>query len=99
MIFLVLFFIVVVLLNIIKYHAAASFLIGGRESFEKGPWFLANVAVNAACQDLATLSDSDLTKDKISGQLAQRDKTAEGRQRECFSRPSQLMMLTLQLLS
>jgi hypothetical protein len=37
----------------LKYHAAANFWIGSRESFENGRWFLANVAVNT-CQDLAT---------------------------------------------
>ena len=48
-----LFFIVVLL----KYHAAANFSTGCRESFEMKmvwPLFLANVAVNV-CQDLATL--------------------------------------------
>ncbi len=39
----------------LKYHAAANFLIGGRESLKNGRGFLANIAVNA-CQDLATLS-------------------------------------------
>jgi hypothetical protein len=38
----------------LKYHAAANFCIGGRESFENGRCFLANVAVTA-CQGLATL--------------------------------------------
>ncbi len=39
----------------LKYHAAAKFLIGGRETSKiELPWFLANEAVNA-CQDLATL--------------------------------------------
>jgi hypothetical protein len=38
----------------LKYHAGVNILIGGRESFENGRWFLANVAVNA-CQGLATL--------------------------------------------
>jgi hypothetical protein len=28
----------------LKYHLAANFLIGSRESFENGRWFLANVA-------------------------------------------------------
>ncbi len=39
----------------LKYHAAANFLIGGRETSKiELPWFLMNVAVNA-CQDLAAL--------------------------------------------
>ncbi len=44
----------------LKYHAA-NFLIGGCESFEKWPWFLANVAGNA-CQDLAALAASLLVR-------------------------------------
>ncbi len=43
----------------LKYHAAAKFLIGGRENCENGRGFLANVAVNT-CQDLATLSQSEI---------------------------------------
>jgi hypothetical protein len=50
----IMFFFVFYCCCALKYQAAANFLIGGRESFEKWPWFLANVAVNA-CQDLATL--------------------------------------------
>jgi hypothetical protein len=41
----------------LKYHAAANFFIGGRESFENGAVVFENVAVKA-CQDLATLAQS-----------------------------------------